>query len=217
MSATGALGRILLICAVFLQAGFLHAAAQTAPTAPTAPESAAIDDFARAFKGLKEGLADLPKKIEETHRQIEANSEPATAQQQLDVLRGVVSQVLGLVADNGSVARLGQTALAASRNKLGEQRQNTQFTQEQKDYLVREWQRVVKETEGAVADLDAARREVAELLRIVQSNEDYLKELQALHQAHQTIEVIKNLTVSLRDISHRLRDLIQNRMKVPSM
>ena len=212
MSATGVLGRILLICAVFLDAG-----AVAAQTAQSAPESAAIDEFARAFKGLKDSLDDLPKKIEDTHRQIEANSDPATAQQQLDALRGVVSQVLGLVADNGTVARLGQTALTGARNKLGEQRQNTQFNQEQKDYLVREWQRVVRETEGAVADLDAARREVAELLRIVQSNEDYLKELQALHQAHQTVEVIKNLTVSLRDISIRLRDLIQNRMKVPSM
>ena len=33
-----------------------------------------------------------------------------------------------------------------------------------------EWQRLTKETETAVADLDIARRELVELLRVVQSN-----------------------------------------------
>lgn len=218
MAAIGMLARLVLVGAISLPAGAIsvHAVAQTAPAQAT-PETAAIDEFGRAFKSLKDSLADLPRKIEDAQRQVETNSDPATAQKQLDALRAVVSQVLGLVADNGIVARLGQAALAAARNKLAEQRHNTQFTQAQKDYLVREWERVTRETETAVADLDAARKEVAELLRVVQTNEDFLKELQALHQAHQTIEVIKNLTVSLRDISHRLRDLIQNRMKVPSM
>lgn len=203
------LGRILLVCAVLLYAG--------AGAAQTTPGNAAIDDFAREYKALRDSLAELPKKIEDANRQVETNSDPATAQKQLDALRAIVSQVLGLVADNGTVARLGQTAINAARRKLSDHRQGSQFTQEQRDYLVRQWQRVTKETEAAVADLDAARKELADLLRLIQSNEDFLKELQELHQAHQTIEVIKNLTVSLRDISHRLRDLIQNKMKVPSM
>ena len=209
MSAIGRLGLILLVCAGFLHAGPAQAQA--------AGETAAIDDFAREFKGLKEALAELPKKIEDANRLVEANVDPATAQKQLDALRAVVGQVLGLVADNGTVARLGQTALAAARRKLNEHRQGTQFTQGQREYLVREWQRVTRDTESAVADLDAARKEVADLLRLIQTNEDFLKELQMLHQAHQTIEVIRNLTASLRDISVRLRDLVHNKMKVPSM
>jgi len=205
----GVLRRVLLVCAIFLHADV--AAAQPAG------DSAAIDDFARAFKTLKDSLGELPKKIEDANRLVETNADPVTAQKQLDALRAIVSQVLGLVADNGTVATLGQTAVTAARRKLTEHRQETRFTQEQKDYLAREWQRVTRETESAVADLDAARKELAELLRLIQTNEDFLKELQELHQAHQTIEVIKTLTASLRDVSYRLRDLIQNRMKVPSM
>ena len=207
MSRIGRLARIVLVCAACLHAGTAHGT----------PDTAAIDDFAREYKVLRDGLADLPKKIEDANRLVETNADPATAQKQLDALRAIVAQVLGLVADNGTVAKLGQTAVNAARRKLNEHRQGTQFTQEQKDYLVREWQRVTRETEAAVADLDAARKEVAELLRLIQTNEDFLKELQALHQAHQTIEVVRNLTASLRDISHRLRDLVHNKMKVPSM
>jgi hypothetical protein len=205
----GLLARTVLVCAMFLHAG---AAAAQAPS-----ETAPIDDFAREFKVLRDSLADLPKKIEDGNRLVEANADPATAQKQLDALRAIVAQVLGLVADNGTVAKLGQTAVAAARRKLYDHRQGNRFTQEQKDYLVQEWQRLTKETESAVADLDAARKEVAELLRIIQTNEDFLKELQELHQAHRTIEVVRNLTASLRDISHRLRDLVHNKMKVPSM
>ena len=211
MSPIGLLARVVLV-STFL----LHAEAGAAAAQATS-ETAAIDDFAREYKALREGLADLPKKIEDANRLVETNADPATAQKQLDALRAVVSQVLGLVADNGTVAKLGQTAVGAARRKLNEHRQGGPFTQEQREYLVREWQRVTKETEGAVADLDAARKEVADLLRLIQTNEDFLKELQALHQAHQTIEVVKNLTASLRDISHRLRDLVHNKMKVPSM
>jgi chromosome segregation ATPase len=209
LSAIVRLGRMLLVCAVVLHTGPARA--------QNAGETAAIGDFAREFKSLKEALAELPKKIEEANRLVEANVDPATAQKQLDALRSVVAQVLGLVADNGTVARLGQAALAAARGKLNEHRSGTQFTKEQREYLVREWQRVARETESAVTDLDAARKDVAELLRLIQSNEDFLKELQTLHQAHQTIEVIRNLTASLRDISVRLRDLVHNKMKVPSM
>ena len=217
MFRISALVRVLLVCAMAIQ-GVIHGGAAVAqPAGRPADDTAAIDEFARSFKALRESLGELPKKIEDADRLVRANIDPATAQKQLDLLRAIVAQVLGLVVDNGTVATLGRSAVNAARGKLAEHRQGTRFTPDQREYLVKEWQRVAGETESAVADLDAARKELAELLRLIQTNEDFLKELQELSQAHNTIEIVRTLTASLRDVSVRLRDLIHNRMKVPSM
>ena len=65
-------------------------------------------------------------------------------------------------------------------------------------------------------DLDEARKELAGLLRVLQSNEDFMQELEALNNAAKTIEVLRALTNDMREISNHLRNIIK-RMAVPSM
>src|SRR5689334_3588210 len=103
-SRTGiATGALLLAATSFLAPPL---AAQTPPAAPAAQNSP-VDDFAKQYKVFKDALTDLPRKIDEANGQVQSNNDPASANDQLDSLRGIVSSVLGLVADNGPVASLG--------------------------------------------------------------------------------------------------------------
>jgi chromosome segregation ATPase len=203
---------LLVACLVALPDQAVRAQAGSGGAAPTE-----MDAFVKEYGAFKDSLTALPKKIEETSSQVDSAANPAAAHQQIDALRAIVSEMLALVADNGKVASLGRTAVNHAHRKLAELQQDTRFSKAQRDQLVAEWQRVSRETDAAVADLEVARKELSELLRLLQSNEDFLAELEELNQASKTVEAIRTLTLSLRDISARLKDLIQNRMKVPSM
>ena len=65
-----------------------------------------VDEFATEYKKLKESLGDLPKKIDDTGRTVEQNSNPTSAKTQIDTLRGIISTVLEQVADNGPVSKM---------------------------------------------------------------------------------------------------------------
>ena len=164
-----------------------------------------VDDFATQYKQFKDTLTTLPKKIEDTSRLVEGNSSGAGAHQQLDALRAIVSEALTQVADNGPVAKLGQTALNYTRRKLTDFQQDTHFTKEQREYLVKEWSATSRLTLAAVEELEAARKELTDLLKVLQSNEDFMGELEALNNAAKTVEVIRDLTIGLREISGRLK------------
>ncbi|MBV9859612.1 MAG: hypothetical protein JO038_05865 [Alphaproteobacteria bacterium] len=174
------------------------------------------DQLANEVRGVTDGLASLSKRIDETGESVKANTDPASARQQIDGLRNAVAELLTKLADNGTAAQLGQTALDHVRRRLAEMQQDTHFAPEQKDRLVREWRRIDKDTEDAVADLDVARKEMVDLLRLLQTNEDYLTALEELRQASENVDAIRKLTVDLRDMAARVRDL-HNRINVPSM
>jgi chromosome segregation ATPase len=194
----------------FLIGGFCgQANSQSNPATP-------VDEFAQEYKKLKDSLASLPKRIEDTGRSVDQNTNPENAKTQIDTLRGIVSTVLAQVADNGPVSKMGKDALDFARSKLKEMEQDTHFTKEQRDFLTSQWQSTTETTEAAVKDLDDARKELAGLLRVLQSNEDFMQELEALSNAAKTIEVLRALTNDMREISNHLRNLIK-RMTVPSM
>jgi chromosome segregation ATPase len=203
-----AIARAVLIS--FLIGGFCgQANSQSNPATP-------VDEFAQEYKKLKDSLASLPKRIEDTGRSVDQNTNPENAKTQIDTLRGIVSTVLAQVADNGPVSKMGQDALDFARSKLKEMEQDTHFTKEQRDFLTSQWQSTTETTEAAVKDLDDARKELSGLLRVLQSNEDFMQELEALSNAAKTIEVLRALTNDMREISNHLRNLIK-RMTVPSM
>jgi hypothetical protein len=81
------------------------------------------------------------------------------------------------------------------------------FTAPQRDRLVREWNQVVLKTTAAVVELTKARNEFVDLLRLLQTNDDYILELEKLRLADASVEAIERLTVELRDASLRLREL----------
>ena len=64
------------------------------------------------------------------------------------------------------------------------------------------------ETERASEELGTARREFAELLRTLQSNEDFIDELVQIRQAQKALEVIRRLTQDIREASDQLKKLI---------
>ena len=176
-----------------------------------------FDQFTKDFNRFKQNLADLEKKIEETSQTVKQNTTSATARVQIDGLMQTVSGLLKSLADNGQATQLGQTALNYVQKKLAEIQRDTHFSKAQKDQLLAQWQRITKETEAAVTDLDAARRELAELLRILQTSGDFLAEMEELKQAQATIESVKSLANDLHAISVHLKELIQKRMNTPSM
>jgi hypothetical protein len=63
-------------------------------------------------------------------------------------------------------------------------------------------------TERATDELATARREFVELLRTLQSNEDFVDELIQIRQAQKALEVIRRLTQDIRDASDQLKKLI---------
>ena len=186
--------------------------AAATPATPASP----VDDFAQEYKKFKEQLTALPKKIEETSRSVEGKTTAASTHQQINALRGIVSTALAQVVDNGPVAKMGQTALNFTRQKLTDLQQDTHYTKEQREYLIKEWTATSRLTAGAVDELEAARKELADLLKVLQSNDDYIGELEALNNAAKTVEVIRDLTSGLREISAHLKVLLQ-RMNSPSM
>jgi Tat protein secretion system quality control protein TatD with DNase activity len=198
-----------LWCSIMLVATIKAGGAESSPATP-------INEFAKQYKELKESISGLPKKIEETGRTVEQNTNASTTKAQIDTLRAIVSTILGQVADNGPVSKMGQAALDFARAKLKEAQESTQFSKEQREFLIAQWKATAETTAVAVRDLEQARKELAELLRVLQSNQDFLQELEMLSNAAQTIDVLRALTRDMREISRNLQNIIQ-RMAVPSM
>jgi len=120
----------------------------------------------------------------------------------------VVGDMLGAVSDNGTVSQLGVKALNHARNKLKTLDQEVRFKPEEKQFLIDQWRRVVSETERATDDLDGARKEFAELLRTLQTREDFIDELMQIRRAADAINVIRKLTKDIREASDKLKALI---------
>ena len=206
--------RVVLIGCVV---GLLATPAHSEDAKPSGSAAATpVDDFAKEYKDFKERLTALPKKIEDTSRSVEGQTAAASTHQQLNALRAIVSTALAQVADNGAVAKMGQTALNYTRRKLSDLQQDTHYTKDQREYLIKEWTATSRLTAGAVDELEASRKELADLLKVLQSNDDFLKELEQLNNAAKTVEVIRDLTAGLREISGHLKIILQ-RMNSPSM
>jgi DNA repair exonuclease SbcCD ATPase subunit len=116
--------------------------------------------------------------------------------------------LLDAVADNGSLAMLGDKALTRARNKLRELEQDTRFKLEEKSFLIEQWRRLRDDTERANQELGSARTRFAELLRTLQTNEDFIEELVQIRQAQKVIDIIHQLTRDIRGASDQLQRLI---------
>ena len=207
--------RLALACCLGGLFGASAAAADDSKPAAAAPATP-VEDFANEYKLFKEQLSALPKKIEDTSREVEGKTAAASTHDQLNALRAIVSSALAQVADNGSVARLGQSALGYTRQKLTDLSQDSHYTKDQRAYLIKEWTTTAQLTSGAVDELEASRKELADLLKVLQSNDDFMRELEALNNAAKVVEVIRDLTSGLREISGHLKVILQ-RMNGPNM
>jgi hypothetical protein len=167
-----------------------------------------VEEFSRQLEAFKKTIPDLNKRIEDSAAQVEKWTDIDAARKEIAELRAIVGAALGAVSDNGVVSQLGATALAHARSKLQALQHDTRFKPQERQFLIDQWRRLASETETATDDLAAARRQFADLLRTLQTNEDFIEELIQIRQAQKALDVIRQLTHDIRDASDILKQLI---------
>lgn len=167
-----------------------------------------VEDFSRELEKLKKSFGDLGRKMDDSAKAIDDYNDVAKARQEIEDLRAAVAGLLDAVADNGSLATLGDTALKRASDKLKNLQQDTRFKPEERDFLVAQWRKLRDDTEHATQELGTARSRFAELLRTLQANEDFIDELIEIRQAQKVIDVIHELTRDIRGASDQLQKLI---------
>jgi DNA repair exonuclease SbcCD ATPase subunit len=183
--------------------------AQPAPAPAPAPDAATADDeFTKQLNELKKTFADLSKKFDDSAKSIDRLNSAEDARKEIEELRDSVSQLLGAVADNGTVAELGLKALARADEKLKSLEAETRYKPEDRQFLIERWRELKSATESAIRELEGARRDFAELLRKLQTSEDFIDELLQIREHQRALDVIHQLTDGIRDASDKLKKLL---------
>ena len=174
-----------------------------------APDVATADDeFSRQLSELKKTFADLSKKFEDSATSIDRLNSAEAARKEIEELRDHVGRLLGAVADNGAVFSLGAKALSRAEDKLKSLEAETRYKQEDKQFLIERWRELKTATEGAIRELESARKDFAELLRKLQTSEDFIDELLQIREHQRALDVIHQLTDGIRDASDKLKKLL---------
>jgi DNA repair exonuclease SbcCD ATPase subunit len=215
----GAVGRLLVRLSI-LRLSVLGVALLLAVPAPSGRAFAAgdsgakgdaispVEDFSRELDKLKRSFGELGKKMDDSAKAIDEYTDAEKARKEIEDLRAAVSGLLDAVADNGSLAMLGDKAQTRARNKLRELEQDTRFKPEERSFLIEQWRRLRDDTERANQELGSARTRFAELLRTLQTNEDFIEELVQIRQAQKVIDIIHQPTSDIRGASDQLQRLI---------
>ncbi|HEY7246363.1 MAG TPA: hypothetical protein VH678_21020 [Xanthobacteraceae bacterium] len=168
----------------------------------------ADDDFSRQLSELKRTFADLSKKFEDSAHTIDQLKDAEAARKEIEELRGEIGKLLDAVADNGTVWSLGSKALSHADEKLKALDLETRYKQEDRQFLIDRWRELREATEAAITELEGARKEFAELLRKLQTSEDFIDELLQLREQQRALDVIHTLTDGIRDASEKLKRLL---------
>jgi peptidoglycan hydrolase CwlO-like protein len=199
---------VILTVAVVLACTLSVASAQTQTHSQVQDAITPVEEFSRQLDQFKNSIPQLNKRIEESTASVDRWTNVERARKEIEELRALVGAALGAVSDNGVVSQLGTKALAHAREKLRMLEQDQRFRPEERQFLTEQWRRLRVETERATDELAAARKEFAELLRTLQSNEDFIDELVQIRQAQKALEVIQRLTQDIRQASDQLKKLI---------
>jgi DNA repair exonuclease SbcCD ATPase subunit len=192
---------VLLVLAVPPRPGFAQASQKPDAIAP-------VEDFSRQLDELKKSFVELNKRIEESAKAIDRATDPQASRKEIAELRELVGSLLGAVADNGDVAQLGAKALEHARSKQKSLANETRFTAEQRAFLLRQWDRIARETEAATSELDSARGRFAKVLRTLQTNDDYVAELMEIRQGDEALKVVRDLAKQIHEASDMLNKFI---------
>jgi len=204
--AARCLARLLAVLLLLIAAGTAQPV-RAEPERGAAP-STADDEFSRQLGELKRSFADLSKKFDDSARSIDQLNSAEAARKEIEELRDSVSQLLGAVADNGTVFILGARALGRAEEKLKSLEQETRYRQEDRQFLIDRWRELKGATEGAIRELESARKDFAELLRKLQTSEDFIDELLQIREHRRALDVIHQLTDGIRDASDKLKKLL---------
>ena len=178
------------------------------PAHSQADAIAPVEDFSRELNELKKTFTELGQRIDDGAKSIDGLTDIQRARKEIEELRAAVGSLLGAVADNGAVSKLGAKALDRAQEKIRSLEHDTRFKPEDRKFLIEQWRKIKDETERASSELSVARQEFAGLLRTLQANEDFIDELVQIRQANRAIEVIRQLTTQIRDASGKLKTLI---------
>ena len=208
LSARSRLAAALLGATLALSANVARAQDAGTESTESSTSVSPVDEFSKQLEQFQKSVPELNKKIQDGAATIDGTSDVAKARADIDALRDEVSTLLGAVADNGPVSRLGAKALDHIHAKLKQLSQDQRFKPQERQYLIQQWQRLESQTEAADKDLDAARAQFVGLLQTLQQNEDFIGELLEIRQAQRALEVIRGLTQNIRDASTQLNKLI---------
>jgi chromosome segregation ATPase len=186
-----------------------QALAQDSQSASKSDALTPVEEFSRQLDELKRTFADLSKRIESSAKAIDGATDPVASRKEIEELRGVVGALLGAVADNGEVARLGAKALEHARAKEKSLREETRYTREQREFLLRQWEKLARDTETATSELDDARGRFAGVLRMLQTNDDYVGELMEIRQGQEALKVVRDLAKQIHEASDMLNNFIK--------
>ena len=204
--------RVTLLVSVAVAApGSLALAAQAFAQSERPPSPGARmadDEFSKQLDELKRTFTDLGRKIDDSASAIGRLDDAEAARREIEQLRAHVGALLGAVADNGTVWNLGARALRRAEEKLRSLEQETRFRPEDRQYLIERWRELKAATESAIAELERARKDFADLLRTLQTNEDFINELLEVREHAKALEVIHKLTDGIRDASDKLKKLL---------
>jgi DNA repair exonuclease SbcCD ATPase subunit len=176
---------------------------------PATPDARTADDeFSRQLSELKKTFAELGKKFEDSAKTIDRLNSAEAARKEIEELRDHVGKLLGAVADNGTVWSLGAKALRRADDKLKALEQETRFKPEDKQFLIERWRDLKVATEAAIKELEGARKDFAELLRKLQTSEDFIDELLQIREHQRALDVIHKLADGIRDASDKLKKLL---------
>jgi DNA repair exonuclease SbcCD ATPase subunit len=168
----------------------------------------ADEEFSKRLGELKKTFSDLSKKFEDSAQTIDRLNSAEAARQEIEELRDAVGQLLGAVADNGTVWSLGAKALSHAEAKLKSLEQETRYKQEDKQFLLERWRDLKAATEVAIRELEGSRKDFAELLRKLQTSEGFIDELLQIRKHQRALDVIHQLTDGIRDASDKLKKLL---------
>src|SRR4249920_3927568 len=104
-----------------------------------------VEEFARQVDQLKKSYPDLAKRIEDGAKTIDEVTDVERARKEIEELRTIVGNMLGAVSDNGVVSQLGAKALSHARVKLKTLEQEQRFLQEERQFLVDLWRKLIVE------------------------------------------------------------------------
>jgi DNA repair exonuclease SbcCD ATPase subunit len=185
--------------------------------ASVAPEVRTADDeFSKQLNELKKTFSDLSRKIDEGNQSIGRLHDAQAARKEIEDLRGHVAALLGAVADNGAVWELGSKALRRAEDKLKALDAETRYKPEDRQFLIDRWRDLKVGTEGAIKELEVARKDFSNLLRTLQTNEDFIDELLQVKEHERALEVIQKLTDGIRDASDKLKKMLST-LKAPGV
>ena len=199
----GRFGAAMLVMALFVLSQAPAGAQVDSKTGATADT-----EFSRQLGELKKSFADVSRTIDESAKSIDTIQNPEQGRKSIEELRDQVSTLLNAVADNGEISKLGAKALSLADEKLKSLDRETRFKPEEKQYLVNRWRELRTATEAAIKELDGARKDFSELLRSLQTSEDYIGELMQIREHEKALQVIHQLSEGIRDASVKLKKLL---------